>query len=225
MAHFYGTVSTGRGTSASRTGSKDTGLVVDAMGWTGRIEVHLRHDKENGHDHYRIVQTPHPKSDNGVRELVAEGILGCRVEDQPGGDARALRIIREHVPEATFEDVRKLRSIFRDAAAETDRRNKLYEIRIALEGYKDKSIKATRALDRIAAAVGEDGVCFGGTLPERVVPAADVDPTEEVQDLLLKRALKHLRTHRANISDRFGERSVPETLTALIRDIERVTEG
>lgn len=45
MAHLRGTVDGARGNGASRLGTKESGLVVEAQSWEGKIVVHIWHDR------------------------------------------------------------------------------------------------------------------------------------------------------------------------------------
>jgi len=68
MAHFRGTVK-GRGkTTASRLGTKDSGLVVEANGWFGGVTVEVMH--VNGKDVFYVYETGGSADFSGKKELV-----------------------------------------------------------------------------------------------------------------------------------------------------------
>ena len=67
MAHFYGTVLGKSGSVGSRTGSKKSGLEVQAMSWEGAVRVRLLRDEEKGRDVVEISAGPHGNA--GVRTI------------------------------------------------------------------------------------------------------------------------------------------------------------
>lgn len=58
MSYFYGMISGARGTDATRTGSKDSGIDATVRTWDGNIEVSIRHDKNDAHDRTTIYARP-----------------------------------------------------------------------------------------------------------------------------------------------------------------------
>lgn len=74
MAHFRGTV-TGNRSTASRLGTKRSGLTVEAAGWAGKITVEVT--EHDGVDGYIIRLEPHMGS-GGVSRLITSGILDAR---------------------------------------------------------------------------------------------------------------------------------------------------
>ncbi len=73
MAHFRGTV-TGNRETASRLGSKGSGLVVEAQSWQGKVRVHLFHDESTGKDMVRVWKDYHNGA--GVSRLLYRGPVG-----------------------------------------------------------------------------------------------------------------------------------------------------
>ena len=76
MSHFYGTVQ-GQAGLATRRGSKNSGLVVNAASFKGCISVALEVTKD-GKDKFYIHQEPWHGA--GIREHIVEGILGEPVQ-------------------------------------------------------------------------------------------------------------------------------------------------
>lgn len=74
MAHFYGKLfGKGKETSVStRTGTPNSGMSAEVMGWNGRIEVHI--GNYNGQDHYTIYLLNHPNQPE-FNKLLARGVL------------------------------------------------------------------------------------------------------------------------------------------------------
>lgn len=58
MAHFRGVVQ-GNRKQASRLGSKDSGLTVQAQSWQGKCYVYMWHDEESGKDMVNVMLTQH----------------------------------------------------------------------------------------------------------------------------------------------------------------------
>ena len=73
MAHFYSTT-TGRAGTATRCGTKSSGLTTTAAGWTGAINVYLSHDEKTGKDMYHVHQIPW--KGKGLGRVLATGFLG-----------------------------------------------------------------------------------------------------------------------------------------------------
>ena len=76
MGHFRGLIRGGRG-DASRLGTKNSGLTVEAASWAGAIKVDLWHHSD-GTDKFRVVQTQHVNG-AGINELLGEGTIGKTV--------------------------------------------------------------------------------------------------------------------------------------------------
>ena len=74
MAHFRGVVQGNRG-DASRLGSKDSGISVEAQGWEGKVIVGLYHDERAGHDMARICLAPHVNG-AGTDKPIYDGPVG-----------------------------------------------------------------------------------------------------------------------------------------------------
>ena len=67
MSHFYGTIQGARG-EATRTGTKNSGMVTHAAGWGGAIRVDVYQD-ENGNDMFRVSLGPWQNSGGRSRTL------------------------------------------------------------------------------------------------------------------------------------------------------------
>ena len=67
MTHFYGELTSGRGTTA-RGGNKTTGLIAEVRGWNVGATVVLAH--ENGVDVVRVYRTG--GTNNPAASMVAE---------------------------------------------------------------------------------------------------------------------------------------------------------
>lgn len=72
MSHFYGTIKGQRGT-ATRAGTKTSGLVTHAASYKGAIRVHLYVDAQ-GNDCFKVEQTKWQGA--GVERTLAEGKVG-----------------------------------------------------------------------------------------------------------------------------------------------------
>jgi len=74
MAHFYGKIhGKGKETAVStRTGTANSGLMTEAMGYKGRIEVHIYNSA--GEDHFVVHLLNHPDQPEFVKVLVS-GVL------------------------------------------------------------------------------------------------------------------------------------------------------
>jgi hypothetical protein len=72
MARFYGTVQ-GNRREATRCGSKQSGLEVNAASWSGSIAVRL-YVNEQGENCFLVSQERWHGS--GVSESIASGVLG-----------------------------------------------------------------------------------------------------------------------------------------------------
>lgn len=73
MAHFRGTIQGTRG-EASRLGSKDSGLTVEAQSWQGKVTVQLAHDPATGIDSVIIELSKH--HGQGRSMLLYNGPIG-----------------------------------------------------------------------------------------------------------------------------------------------------
>lgn len=67
MAHFRGTIQGQRG-QASRLGSKQSGLTVEAQSWQGKVVVYLTHDDVTGKDMAFVTLEQHHNA--GQRQKV-----------------------------------------------------------------------------------------------------------------------------------------------------------
>jgi hypothetical protein len=83
MSHFYGTLQGGRG-RATRCGTKKSGLDTRAASWGGCISVDLYHDEKTGEDCFTVYQTQHPSNGAGIRETIAEGVIGQPTKKENG---------------------------------------------------------------------------------------------------------------------------------------------
>ena len=74
MAHFYGKLyGKGKETSVStRTGTPNSGLMTEAMGYKGRIEVHIYN--YGGEDHFVVHLLNHPDQPT-FNKVLARGVL------------------------------------------------------------------------------------------------------------------------------------------------------
>ena len=74
MAHFYGKLyGKGKETSVStRTGTPNSGMSAEVMGWKGRIEVHIHNSA--GQDYYTVYLLNHPDQPEFGKVLVS-GVL------------------------------------------------------------------------------------------------------------------------------------------------------
>ena len=73
MSHFYGSLKGGR-KEVTRAGHKTTGLSTIAASYSGSIHVRIFYDLNTKQD--RFVITQEPWEGKGVREVIAQGILG-----------------------------------------------------------------------------------------------------------------------------------------------------
>ena len=73
MSHFYGTIDGARTSTATKTGTKNSGLVTHAAGWNGAIRVDIGVD-ENGKDTFVVSQVEWRGS--GVNRELCAGVLG-----------------------------------------------------------------------------------------------------------------------------------------------------
>ena len=69
MAHFYGGVSGKARTTATRLGSKKSGLKVFANGWDSGVDVIDRHEGETGVDEFAIFMTAGSNSSHSKAHL------------------------------------------------------------------------------------------------------------------------------------------------------------
>lgn len=72
MAHFYGKVHGKNDGTSTRTGTPNSGLMTEAMGWKGRIEVHIYNS--GGEDQFVVHLLNHPDQPAFVKVL-ARGVL------------------------------------------------------------------------------------------------------------------------------------------------------
>lgn len=79
-SQFAGSVTGNAKTSASRYGTKSTGMTAIVGGWDGMIETRVYWNHEKGCDCFRVWLVPHWQ-DAGKDILLAEGILNHKIED------------------------------------------------------------------------------------------------------------------------------------------------
>jgi len=77
MSQFYGTLHGQAKTTATRRGSKNSGIVTHAAGWSGAIRVDVF--THNDEDHFSVSLVPWQSSGGRSREL-ASGKLDSRAE-------------------------------------------------------------------------------------------------------------------------------------------------
>ena len=61
---------------ASRLGTKKSGMICKAMSWSGCVRVELDHDEKTGKDRFVVYQEQHHGNGAGIRETIAEGVIG-----------------------------------------------------------------------------------------------------------------------------------------------------
>jgi len=72
MAHFYGLIQ-GKGlNSVTRTGTANSGMSAEVMGWKGRIEVHIHNSGDQ--DYYTVYLLNHPDQPE-FSKCIASGVL------------------------------------------------------------------------------------------------------------------------------------------------------
>lgn len=71
MAHFYGTLQGRARTEATRCGTKDSGVQVQAASWQGSIRVEVYHREELEEDWASVVMTPW--QGRGEHRLIYDG--------------------------------------------------------------------------------------------------------------------------------------------------------
>ena len=84
MSHFYGTLRGSR-VEATRCGTKNSGIIVEAASWDGCVRISIRHNKETGKDEFHVMQTLWHGS--GVSEKIASGIVGERKPNPQWGES------------------------------------------------------------------------------------------------------------------------------------------
>ena len=72
MSHFYGTLQGSRG-EATRCGTKNSGLVTYAAGWSGAVRTHVWHDTQIHRDRYEVWEAPWKGI--GTSKLLAKGVF------------------------------------------------------------------------------------------------------------------------------------------------------
>lgn len=72
MAQYRGVISGGQRGSASRLGTKKTGLTVEAQTWQGKIVVGLYHNEKTGRDMVNIEFARHSNG-AGINETLYDG--------------------------------------------------------------------------------------------------------------------------------------------------------
>ena len=76
MSHFYGTLRGNRG-PATRCGTKASGVVTHAAGWSGCVKVRVFHNDADDRDHFEVWLTPW-KCSGGQSTLLAAGLLDSK---------------------------------------------------------------------------------------------------------------------------------------------------
>ena len=72
MAHFYGIIQ-GKGlNTVTRTGTPNSGMYTEVMGYKGRIEVHIYNS--GGEDYFEVRLLNHPDQPEFSKDL-ATGVL------------------------------------------------------------------------------------------------------------------------------------------------------
>jgi hypothetical protein len=72
MAHFYGIIQGKGPNTVTRTGTPNSGMISEVMGYKGRIEVHLYNSA--GEDHFEVRLLNHPDQPTFSKDLVS-GVL------------------------------------------------------------------------------------------------------------------------------------------------------
>ena len=79
MAHFYGLIQ-GKGlNSVTRTGTPNSGMSAEVMGWKGRIEVHIHNSA--GQDYYTVYLLNHPDQPE-FSKCIASGVLDTTSKEE-----------------------------------------------------------------------------------------------------------------------------------------------
>lgn len=73
MSHFYGKLKGSARTEATRCGTERSGMIAQAAGLGGAIEVHLTVG-EDGKDHFAVRQITW--RGRGIRKELCEGVIG-----------------------------------------------------------------------------------------------------------------------------------------------------
>ena len=79
MAHFYGKVHGKNDGTSTRTGTPNSGLMTEAMGWKGRIEVHIYNSA--GADHFVVHLLNHPDQPE-FSKCIASGVLDTTSKEE-----------------------------------------------------------------------------------------------------------------------------------------------
>jgi len=81
MAHFYGKLyGKGKETSVStRTGTPNSGMSAEVMGWKGRIEVHIHTSGDQ--DYYTVYLLNHPNQPY-YSKCIASGVLDTTPKEE-----------------------------------------------------------------------------------------------------------------------------------------------
>ena len=112
MAHYLGEVSGSRG-SATRLGTKNSGLVVKALSWSGMVRVDVTHDDTTGEDRFTVEQRQHPGNGAGIREIIAEGVIGKPTKKENGKAelTETLRAALDYIDADETASARELRKV------------------------------------------------------------------------------------------------------------------
>jgi hypothetical protein len=79
MSQFYGTVRGQAATTATRRGSKSSGITTHAAGWRGAIRVDVFASEDGTEDRYLVTLTPW-QSGGGQSSILAEGVLDAAIQ-------------------------------------------------------------------------------------------------------------------------------------------------
>lgn len=74
MSHFYGVLNGQAQTSATRCGSKNSGMVATAASWDGAIRTEMYYDEISGKNMFVVTQTTWRGA--GINKVLARGVVG-----------------------------------------------------------------------------------------------------------------------------------------------------
>lgn len=118
MAQFMGVVRGTRG-EGTRLGTKNSGMIVEACSWQGKVIVRMTHDETAGVDMFTVDMEPH--HGRGDRLELVSGVVGDRNKVSIGGRRELQRMGNDELATAaqacgadltsgiTFEDPDALR--------------------------------------------------------------------------------------------------------------------
>ena len=79
MAHFYGKLYGKGPNTVTRTGTPNSGMSAEVMGWKGRIEVHIHNSV--GQDYYTVYLLNHPDQPE-FSKCIASGVLDTTSKEE-----------------------------------------------------------------------------------------------------------------------------------------------